>query len=184
MRQARTLLSSSSSCKQASKHAQVWELGSVTHSVSHPSILRTLSSHLTFLPSTARPQQVLTQKTDTNPHRAQVGVHRDCFGCGRTCEECKAKYIRTCRFCRAEYCVIDNEGSSETEVCAGCDAPSFRGDILLTMIYSAIGVIRVDGGRGRCLRGPDAEDIHSFADYCDRSELIVIGTLRQRSHKE
>jgi hypothetical protein len=46
----------------------------------------------------------------------QVGVHRDCFGCGRTCEECKVKYIRTCRYCRAEYCVIDNEGSSETEV--------------------------------------------------------------------
>jgi hypothetical protein len=25
--------------------------------------------------------------------------------------------MRTCRFCRAEYCVIDNEGSSDAEVC-------------------------------------------------------------------
>jgi hypothetical protein len=25
--------------------------------------------------------------------------------------------MRTCRFCRAEYCVVDNEGSSDTEVC-------------------------------------------------------------------
>jgi hypothetical protein len=25
--------------------------------------------------------------------------------------------MRTCRFCRAEYCVVDNEGSSDIEVC-------------------------------------------------------------------
>lgn len=43
-------------------------------------------------------------------------VHRDCFGCGRTCEDCKAVYIRRCEQCNSEYCLVDNEGSSERVV--------------------------------------------------------------------
>ena len=89
---------------------------------------------------TTRPQKC--SQTDTSPQ--QVGVHRDCFGCGRTCEACKVKYIRTCRFCRAEYCVIDNEGSSETEVRIDVTLPCKR---VADIACSAIGVTRVVGGR-------------------------------------
>lgn len=46
----------------------------------------------------------------------QVGVHRDCFGCGRTCVECKAWYIRKCRQCSQEYCIVDNRGTTANEV--------------------------------------------------------------------
>lgn len=72
--------------------------------------------------------------TDSSSINVQaIGVHRDCFGCGRTCEECRARYMRTCRFCRAEYCVIDNEGSSDTEVCG---FPCYRsGTICMVLPY-------------------------------------------------
>lgn len=45
------------------------------------------------------------------------GVHRDCFACGRTCEDCKAKLIKCCVTCRSEYCVPHDEGCSMREVC-------------------------------------------------------------------
>jgi hypothetical protein len=86
-----------------------------------------------------------------------MGVHRDCFECGRTCSECRARYMRTCRFCRAEYCVIDNEGSSDTEVCSVffCVLDSQVVDqrtltFFCSLLRSAIGAIRAAGGRGRC----------------------------------
>ncbi|KAF2139312.1 uncharacterized protein K452DRAFT_289862 [Aplosporella prunicola CBS 121167] len=43
-----------------------------------------------------------------------VGVKRDCFGCGPTCADCRSLYIRSCRTCRNEYCIVDNDGSSST----------------------------------------------------------------------
>jgi hypothetical protein len=63
-----------------------------------------------------------------------IGVHRDCFGCGRTCEECRTRYMRTCRFCRAEYCVIDNEGSSDTEVCESSPFPTCNWVVFVTFL--------------------------------------------------
>lgn len=116
--------------KQASKQAKV--PGSPFHRlvVSHPARHLTSShrpvTHRHQATNRAHPKKERKKKTLTKPHHKQIGVHRDCFGCGRTCEECKGKYIRTCRFCRAEYCVIDNEGSSETEV--GIGRAVFRGD--------------------------------------------------------
>lgn len=142
MRMSSSSLLPSSSCKQASKQEKV--------PGSHPYHLVPIrrTSHLT-VPSNHQVTKSAHDKTQTDTtHPHQVGVHRDCFGCGRTCEACKAKYIRTCRYCRAEYCVIDNEGSSETEVCSnGILSWRHIADLLLA---SAIGAIRVEGGRGRC----------------------------------
>lgn len=61
-----------------------------------------------------------------------VGVHRDCFGCGPTvyppsmllknlseveqCINCKALLIRECKKCRHEYCVEENDSSSDALV--------------------------------------------------------------------
>jgi hypothetical protein len=81
-------------------------------SSSHP-----FHENLTSHPHT-RPRPLTRASTDNSIVTVQtIGVHRNCFGCGRTCEECRARYMRTCRFCRAEYCVVDNEGSSDIEVC-------------------------------------------------------------------
>ncbi|KAL2355336.1 hypothetical protein BJ546DRAFT_1025615 [Cryomyces antarcticus] len=52
--------------------------------------------------------------------KLKMGVHRDCFGCGRTCEHCKEIYIRRCKSCQQEYCIVDNEGSSDT-TCDWCN---------------------------------------------------------------
>ncbi|KAF4544953.1 Ubiquitin fusion degradation protein [Lasiodiplodia theobromae] len=46
----------------------------------------------------------------------EIGVKRECFGCGPTCADCKALFIRACRTCRNEYCIIDNDGSSAIAV--------------------------------------------------------------------
>ncbi|KAF2086715.1 hypothetical protein K490DRAFT_12972, partial [Saccharata proteae CBS 121410] len=53
----------------------------------------------------------------------KVGVKRDCFGCGPTCASCKSRYIRSCRTCRNEYCIVDNDGSSAT----ACDWCNYSG---------------------------------------------------------
>ncbi|KKY27277.1 putative ubiquitin fusion degradation protein [Diplodia seriata] len=50
------------------------------------------------------------------PAFTEIGVKRECFGCGPTCADCKALFIRACRTCRNEYCIIDNDGSSAIAV--------------------------------------------------------------------
>jgi hypothetical protein len=115
----------------------------------------------------------------------QAGVHRDCFGCGRTCEACKAKYIRTCNFCRAEYCIVDNEGSSETEV------RSYKGssfEVAIDFVSSVIGVIREGGGRGNCSDfdlvgdgGSDGLDLFEKEVLCSSAEQVIV--YHRRSSK-
>ncbi|KAF1348176.1 hypothetical protein BDV97DRAFT_356937 [Delphinella strobiligena] len=53
------------------------------------------------------------------------GVHRDCFDCGRTCNECKDRNMRRCQSpgCNSEYCFVHAEGSSSTR----CDWCGYRG---------------------------------------------------------
>ncbi|CZT15947.1 uncharacterized protein RCC_01786 [Ramularia collo-cygni] len=50
----------------------------------------------------------------------KVGVHRDCFECGRTCEQCKSQVIKNCRQCLAEYCFPHDEHCSEVK-CGWCN---------------------------------------------------------------
>ncbi|KAF2731356.1 hypothetical protein EJ04DRAFT_498794 [Polyplosphaeria fusca] len=54
-----------------------------------------------------------------------IGVRRDCFGCGHTCISCKELVIRQCKTCRNEYCIEDNDASSETK-CDWCNYTSRR----------------------------------------------------------
>ncbi|KAJ4382183.1 hypothetical protein N0V86_002514 [Didymella sp. IMI 355093] len=54
-----------------------------------------------------------------------IGVRRDCFGCGHTCISCKELFIRQCQKCRNEYCMEDNEASSNT-LCDWCNFTSRR----------------------------------------------------------
>ncbi|WPG99705.1 Hypothetical protein R9X50_00252400 [Acrodontium crateriforme] len=49
-----------------------------------------------------------------------TGVHRDCWTCGRTCNECHLASNRQCRGCRTQYCVWHDEGCSLDE-CAWCN---------------------------------------------------------------
>lgn len=63
----------------------------------------------------------------------QIGVARDCWGCGRTvslnqtlfatceidhvkCEACKSLFIKQCRICKSEYCILDDDGCTSEEV--------------------------------------------------------------------
>jgi hypothetical protein len=69
----------------------------------------------------------------------QMGVKRECFGCGHNvsgmdaprpmgnakadvgpnqCAECIRQYIKACRVCKHDYCVLENESRSEALV--GC----------------------------------------------------------------
>ncbi|KAF1812894.1 hypothetical protein P152DRAFT_396545 [Eremomyces bilateralis CBS 781.70] len=52
-------------------------------------------------------------------HTQPMGSKRECFGCGQTCHSCTKQFIRPCRTCRNEYCVLDNDGSSATD-CDWC----------------------------------------------------------------
>ncbi|KAF2262470.1 hypothetical protein CC78DRAFT_467974 [Lojkania enalia] len=54
-----------------------------------------------------------------------IGVRRDCFGCGHTCISCKELFIRRCRTCGNEYCIEDNDASSDTR-CDWCNYTSRR----------------------------------------------------------
>ncbi|KAF2647620.1 hypothetical protein K491DRAFT_709138 [Lophiostoma macrostomum CBS 122681] len=54
-----------------------------------------------------------------------IGVRRDCFGCGHTCISCKEIFIRSCKKCGNEYCLEDNDASSETR-CDWCNYTSRR----------------------------------------------------------
>ncbi|KAF2016106.1 hypothetical protein BU24DRAFT_193992 [Aaosphaeria arxii CBS 175.79] len=54
-----------------------------------------------------------------------IGVHRDCFGCGHTCIDCKDLSIRRCEHCRNEYCFECNDSSSATK-CDWCNYTSRR----------------------------------------------------------
>ncbi|KAF2107926.1 hypothetical protein BDV96DRAFT_616671 [Lophiotrema nucula] len=54
-----------------------------------------------------------------------IGVRRDCFGCGHTCISCKEIFIRQCKTCRNEYCIEDNDASSDTK-CDWCNYTSRR----------------------------------------------------------
>ncbi|KAL6706580.1 hypothetical protein ACN47E_005336 [Coniothyrium glycines] len=54
-----------------------------------------------------------------------IGVRRDCFGCGHTCISCKELFIRKCKKCNNEYCMEDNDASSET-MCDWCNYTSRR----------------------------------------------------------
>ncbi|KAJ4365944.1 hypothetical protein N0V95_000319 [Ascochyta clinopodiicola] len=54
-----------------------------------------------------------------------IGVRRDCFGCGHTCISCKELFIRECKKCQNEYCLEDNDASSDT-MCDWCNFTSRR----------------------------------------------------------
>ncbi|KAJ8107297.1 hypothetical protein OPT61_g8963 [Boeremia exigua] len=54
-----------------------------------------------------------------------IGVRRDCFGCGHTCISCKELFIRQCKKCQNEYCLEDNDASSDT-MCDWCNFTSRR----------------------------------------------------------
>ncbi|KAF2872132.1 hypothetical protein BDV95DRAFT_492393 [Massariosphaeria phaeospora] len=54
-----------------------------------------------------------------------IGVRRDCFGCGHTCISCKELVLRRCKTCRNEYCIEDDDGSSDTK-CDWCNFTSRR----------------------------------------------------------
>jgi hypothetical protein len=82
--------------------------------------------------------------------------------------------MRTCRFCRAEYCVVDNEGSSDTEVCETWTASSLLSVLpclakqLLTFAFalrSATGAIRAVEGLGSCFE----KHLHAFGARIDSS---------------
>ncbi|KAF2398503.1 hypothetical protein EJ06DRAFT_480541 [Trichodelitschia bisporula] len=53
-------------------------------------------------------------------HHGKMGSKRECFGCGQTCSGCKELYIRACRKCNNEYCVVDNDGASG-DACDWCN---------------------------------------------------------------
>ncbi|KAM3421298.1 hypothetical protein BST61_g1698 [Cercospora zeina] len=50
---------------------------------------------------------------------SNIGVHRDCWVCGRTCAHCKSTLVRQCERCREEYCALHDENCSETK-CGWC----------------------------------------------------------------
>ncbi|CAI6340281.1 unnamed protein product [Periconia digitata] len=54
-----------------------------------------------------------------------IGVRRDCFGCGHTCITCKELFIRKCKTCQNEYCLEDNDASSDSK-CDWCNFTSRR----------------------------------------------------------
>lgn len=65
-----------------------------------------------------------------------IGVHRDCWTCGRTCELCHLQCVRKCRQCSTEYCVHHDDGCTSNEVCC----PSYQSGTKL-MIGSAPGAV-------------------------------------------
>ncbi|KAF2746405.1 hypothetical protein M011DRAFT_468503 [Sporormia fimetaria CBS 119925] len=54
-----------------------------------------------------------------------IGVRRDCFDCGPTCITCKQLFMRKCTKCKNEYCLEDNDASSETK-CDWCNSGGRR----------------------------------------------------------
>lgn len=78
-----------------------------------------------------------------------MGVRRECYGCGRVCADCRVRYMRTCRFCQAEYCIVDNEGSSETWVCLNqSHVVSLDTHADQSVVSSATGATKVADGLG------------------------------------
>ncbi|EKG20105.1 hypothetical protein MPH_02605 [Macrophomina phaseolina MS6] len=71
-------------------------------------------STLTAMQQTEALQEMAVE--GQTPRDIKIGVKRECFGCGPTCADCKALFIRACRTCRNEYCIIDNDGSSAIAV--------------------------------------------------------------------
>lgn len=69
-----------------------------------------------------------------------IGVHRDCWTCGRTCELCHLQCVRKCRQCSTEYCVHHDDGCSANEVrCSGLSS-----SLRLTS-RSALGAVTAEG---------------------------------------
>ena len=63
------------------------------------------------------------------------------------CAECKARYLRTCHVCHGDFCLLDNEGSSATEVPdEACAMSCSKADSA-----SATGVSAVAAVRERCI---------------------------------
>ncbi|KAK9245820.1 hypothetical protein V1506DRAFT_537194 [Lipomyces tetrasporus] len=49
----------------------------------------------------------------------------DCYDCGPTCESCKLGIVSFCNFCKAKYCRIHQEGSTD-EYCDWCSSRGGR----------------------------------------------------------
>ncbi|KIW32464.1 uncharacterized protein PV07_04010 [Cladophialophora immunda] len=49
----------------------------------------------------------------------QAAVTRDCWDCGRQCENCTRRWARTCKRCKASYCYIHRTGCDES-ICDWC----------------------------------------------------------------
>lgn len=77
----------------------------------------------------------------------QMGVHRDCFACGRTCQNCKDTLVKQCRTCRSEYCLPHDEDCSKTEVKV-TNRAAFGNDLLTE--GSAGGATHPEGEQESC----------------------------------
>jgi len=60
---------------------------------------------------------------DGEMEQTKMGAERQCFGCGQTCVSCKDLFMRNCKTCNNEYCVVDNDGSSPSR----CDWCNYSG---------------------------------------------------------
>ncbi|KAK9450593.1 uncharacterized protein V1518DRAFT_414228 [Limtongia smithiae] len=54
-----------------------------------------------------------------------VKTKQDCYDCGHTCEDCKSGVVKFCKFCKAKYCRVHQEGSTE-EYCDWCSSRGGR----------------------------------------------------------
>lgn len=43
----------------------------------------------------------------------QAAVTRDCWECGRQCQDCTQQWAKTCKRCKSSYCYLHNTGCDE-----------------------------------------------------------------------
>ncbi|EOD46263.1 putative ubiquitin fusion degradation protein [Neofusicoccum parvum UCRNP2] len=112
----------SSALARSEHHKWYQSAGRVLHKRPSAEWAETLkASTLTAMQQTEALQDMAAE--GQTPKDIKIGVKRECFGCGPTCAECKALFIRACRTCRNEYCIIDNDGSSAI----ACDWCNYSG---------------------------------------------------------
>ena len=79
-----------------------------------------------------------------------MGVfQRDCFECGKLCQDCNKATQRTCEDCGGGYCIKHNDGSTFLYV-SKTGSHAFRIAAKVVWIISAIGAGCLDEGLENC----------------------------------